>query len=74
METTLLIWILAALFGALVVIDYALVIRKKKSHKHSLIPRHHIVEIGKECDELYIPGDINSCHDADIIEYEEEMI
>ena len=74
METALFIWILTALFGALVVIDYAFVIRRRKTHQHSLVALHHIVEIGNESDELFIPGDINSTHDSDIIEYEEEMI
>ncbi|MDE6297859.1 MAG: hypothetical protein K2L89_08425 [Muribaculaceae bacterium] len=74
METTLIIWILVALFGAFVVVDYALGIRRKRIHRHTVLSRRHPVEIGNECDELYIPGDINSSHDSDIIEYEEEMI
>ena len=74
METTLVIWILVAIFGAFIVVDYALDMHRRKKLHHSVISHRHLVEIGKECDELYIPGDINSSHDSDIIEYEEEMI
>ncbi|MDE6717633.1 MAG: hypothetical protein K2J70_05495 [Muribaculaceae bacterium] len=78
METALITWILIALLSGAVLI-YDFIGRYKATHTGShlvdrTVSRTRILEVGNECDELYIPGDINSRHDSDIIEYDEEMV
>ena len=74
METTMIIWILIALFAVAVIIDYFMTGGKHHGKVSFLSrPSHHIVEMGTESDEIYVPGDITIHHDSDIIEYEEEL-
>ena len=78
METALITWILIAVLSVAVLI-YDYIGRHKTAVATSRLEHHsgsrpRILEVGNECDEVYIPGDINSRHDADIIEYDEEMV
>lgn len=74
METALITWIIIAAF-AIVMMIYDIFLHHKSGNRHkSKIRYSHPFEIGNECDGMYIPGDINSGHDSDIIEYEEELV
>lgn len=74
METALITWIVIAAF-AIIMLIYDIFHHRRKKELHKLKFQHlHPIELGKECDELYIPGDINSCHDSDVIEYDEELV
>ena len=75
METALISWIIIAVGVTVVMINEIFRHRNKSFRTKRLgVSQLHVIEVGEECDELFIPGDINSHHDSDIIEYDEEMI
>ena len=74
METALITWIVIAAFAIIVMIyDIFHHHKRKEFHKPNL-QAVHPMEMGSEGDEFYIPGDINSRQDSDVIEYDEELV
>lgn len=73
METALITWIIIAAFAVAILI-YDIFHRSSRINSLHASKYSHFIESGKEIDEVFIPGDINSSHDSDIIEYDEELV